>query len=56
MYKVINEKSIYYGYVGTVAYETSESVWIQLVKDRLGNRCYEGRVNFPKKDLEKIDA
>ncbi|WP_336769772.1 hypothetical protein [Bacillus bombysepticus] len=53
-FEVINEDSIYNGFKGYVVSDSTDSVWLQIVRNPSWERCYEGRHEFSKKDLKQI--
>ncbi|GAB6428270.1 hypothetical protein bcgnr5372_39140 [Bacillus luti] len=55
-YEVINKDSMYYGFKGYVTTDSTDSVWLQIVRDPSWERCFEGRQQFSKKELKRIYA
>lgn len=47
---------MYYGFKGYVTTDSTDSVWLQIVRDPSWERCFEGRQQFSKKELKRIYA
>lgn len=55
-YEVTNKDSVYFRHKGYVTTDSTDSVWLQIVRNPSGERCYEGRHQFLKNDLKQIHA